>query len=279
MLNYAEGQVQINGRVVTNQNVGTEDVSVGQTAETEQGKAEFLLTPGVFLRLGEHTRIQMDSTGLTDTRVTVLNGKTFVEADNLQRQNNIEVAVRGSVARLEKNGMYQFEADPPRVAVLDGKVEVTEDGRRVSLGKGQDVDLGAELKKAKFDRKSDESDPLYQWSAVRSEYLAEADLNQAQRFAYGSAGWYGSGWYWDPWFSMYAWVPGDGIFYSPFGWGFYSPFTVWAAPVYVYGYHGFHGYPGGHVPVVGQHGFRAAPRVSGGFAHGGFAHGSVGGRR
>jgi hypothetical protein len=274
-----EGQVRINGQAVTNQSVGTADVSAGQTAETGQGKAEFLLTPGVFLRLGENTRIQMDSTGLTDTRFTVLNGKTFVEADNLQPQNNIEVGVSGSVARLEKNGMYQFEEDPPRVAVFDGKAQVTEDGHNVNLGKGQEVTPDTALKKAKFDRVSDESDPLYRWSAVRSEYLAEADLNQAQRFAYGGAGWYGSGWYWDPWWSMYAWVPGDGIFYSPFGWGFYSPFTVWAAPVYVHGYHGFHGYPGGHVPVVGQRGFRTAPSVSGGFAHGGSAHSGFGSRR
>src|SRR5215831_7102826 len=44
------------------------------------------------------------------------------------------------------------------------------------------------------------------------------------------------GWWWDPWFSAFTFVPGDGIFYSPFGWGFYSPFYVYGAPGFGYGY-------------------------------------------
>ena len=37
---------------------------------------------------------------------------------------------------------------------------------------------------------------------------------------------------WDPWFSCYTFIPGDGIFYSPFGWGFYSPWWAYQAPIY-----------------------------------------------
>ena len=36
-------------------------------------------------------------------------------------------------------------------------------------------------------------------------------------------------------------LPGDGIWYSPFGWGFYSPWWVFDAPFFGYGY----GYSGG----------------------------------
>ena len=43
------------------------------------------------------------------------------------------------------------------------------------------------------------------------------------------AGWYGAGWYWDPCFGAYTFIPGDGIFYSPFGWGFYPPFAVYGS--------------------------------------------------
>ena len=78
---------------------------------------------------------------------------------------------------------------------------------------------------------------------MRSAYLAEANVDAAGMYA-GSAwgpGWAGAGWFWDPWFSAFTFVPADGIFYSPFGWGFYSPWLVYQAPIYGYGhfYHQF----------------------------------------
>jgi len=45
-------------------------------------------------------------------------------------------------------------------------------------------------------------------------------------------------------FSAYTFIPGDGIFYSPFGWGFYSPFCVYDSPLfwgrYGYGHYNHH---------------------------------------
>jgi hypothetical protein len=51
----------------------------------------------------------------------------------------------------------------------------------------------------------------------------------ASGYGYGYAG--GGGWLWNPGFSSWAWLPGDGAFFSPFGWGFFSPGTVGYAPV------------------------------------------------
>src|SRR2546429_6629765 len=45
------------------------------------------------------------------------------------------------------------------------------------------------------------------------------------------------------WFDGFTFIPGDGIFYSSFGWGFYSPWYVYGAPFYGYGY-GRYGYGG-----------------------------------
>jgi hypothetical protein len=53
------------------------------------------------------------------------------------------------------------------------------------------------------------------------------------------AGWYGAGWHWDPCFGAYTFIPGDGIFYSPFGWGFYPPCAVYGSPFFYGGYHGY----------------------------------------
>jgi hypothetical protein len=86
-------------------------------------------------------------------------------------------------------------------------------------------------------------------------------------------GWYAPGWDWDPYFSCYTFIPGDGIFYSPFGWGFYSPFFVGYAPFGYYGryYHHFdhewHHWGGGdrdHYMAHDDHGFYHGP---GGYGH------------
>jgi len=234
MLNYVEGQARISGQNVSAASVGTADVREGQILETGKGKAEILLTPGVFLRIGDNSSVRMDSAGLTDTRIAVLSGRVLIEADNLQKENNIQVADADAVAHLKKDGIYRFSANPPQIAAFDGKVRVTENDQSVEIGKGHAVDLQTPLKPVKFDRKADEKDPLYQWSKVRSEYLAEANVSSAQSVVLNASSWYGGGWYWNPWYASYAWIPGDGMFWSPFGYGFYSPFAVWSAPVYTY---------------------------------------------
>ncbi len=81
-----------------------------------------------------------------------------------------------------------------------------------------------------FDRNQAE-DALYQWSSLRSQYLAEANINLAS--AYAGYGGVAPGWYWDAGFWGYTWLPGDGLLWSPFGWGFYSPrYIYYGGPVF-----------------------------------------------
>ncbi len=59
------------------------NIKENEVFRTTEGMAEVLLTPGVFLRLGENSSIRMISSKLTDTRVEVLNGSAMVECDDL----------------------------------------------------------------------------------------------------------------------------------------------------------------------------------------------------
>ena len=124
------------------------------------------------------------------------------------------------------------------------------------------------LKKRDFSVKSAETDPLYVWSRVRSREEAEANVHAANLIVTGG-GWYGPGWYWDPFWSGYAFLPGAGVWNSPFGWGFYSPHFFYGAP-YFYGrpYLGVRGY--GYVRPGYVGGVRTQMRAfSGGGFHGG----------
>ena len=278
-LNYVEGNVSLDGSELSGKSIGSAELTTGQVLETGQGKAEVLLTPGVFLRLGDNSSVRMVSPQLTSTTVALLKGRALLEADDLKKQNDITVQESGAATHIAKNGIYEFNADSQSVAVYDGKAEVAgDDGVRVMLKKGRETSLSSGLKVEKFDRKKDQDD-LYRWSNLRSQYLAESSA-QAARTVYVNGGWAGPGWYWDPGYFGYTYLPGSGFLYSPFGYSFWSPGAIYA-PAYVYPryYGGRRGVFGGH------HRFPHTPHAGGTFhgrgLHGGgfHAHARGGGHR
>lgn len=258
IVNYVEGQVEVNGASVTPHSAGSADVGHNQVLQTENGKAEVLLTPGVFLRVGDNSAIRMLDPSLTNTRVQVLNGNALVEVTELFHQNHLQVVDDDSATTLLKKGVYEFNATNPQLTVFDGKAEVQTEGSHLKAGKGKEVLLAeGPLQEKKFDHKeAEQSDGLFQWSSLRSEYLAEASWDSARTIVVDNYPWWGAGWYWNPYWDMYSFIPADGFLFSPFGWGFYSPWAVWRAP----GFYG--GGIWGHRAVVVPHGrYGAIPRA------------------
>jgi hypothetical protein len=285
-LNYVEGQVAVAGQTVTSHSVGSVQVEPNQVLETGQGRAELLLTPGVFLRVGDNSAVRLISPGLADTRVEVLRGQAIVEVAELFKDNNLWVMMNGASTRLEKEGLYAFNATSPLVQVFDGQATVEQADRHMDLKKGHQLAFGGPWKATHFDPNSQAAqDPLYAWSNLRSEYEAEASMQSARTvFVGGGSYWDGPGWYWNPYWDMYGFIPGDGIWYSPFGWPFYSP---WA---YGYGFgfgfggygRGFfaargHGHIAGGALASGGHFAGSSGRMGGGFGGRGFAGGMHGG--
>ncbi len=250
-LNYVEGQVSVDGRTVTTQQDGTAALKANQTLTTGAGKAEILLSPGSFVRVGSNSAIRMVAPNLADPRLEITRGEAMVEVDYKPKSARMNVIEHGADAAILKEGLYRFNADAELVAVLDGKVSVDENGRTKEFGKGKEVQLNTEnLKPQKFDRKA--QDELYQWSSVRASYLAQANEASA-RTVYLDGGWgadwgmgWGPGWFWNPYYSTYSWMPGDGFFWSPFGYPFYSPGYVIYAPTVG----GVSRVPGGRRPTV-----------------------------
>ena len=239
-LNYVEGQAFIGSESLSSKSVGSAELQPGQTLSSREGKAEILLTPGVYLRLGSNSAVKMISPGLTNTEVEVQRGEAQVEVGQIFAQNDLRVSEEGTTTQLQKRGVYDFNADLRTVHVLDGQALLQDGDASVKIKGGHEVVLGGrDLKAEKFDKDSFKADnALYLWGSLRSEYLAEANAAEARVYfvnGWYGPGWLGSGWYWNPWLSGYTFIPGDGIFYSPFGWGFYSPLWAYRAPVYYYG--------------------------------------------
>ena len=275
-LNYVEGQAYLEEQKLDQQSVGKVSLEPGQTLSTEDGKTEILLTPGVFLREGDNTSIKMVAAGLTDTEVNLQQGHAMVEVDQIYPENDIRIVEGNAMTRIMKPGLYDFDLQQNQIRVFDGEAEVHDGDRQIKLKGGHELSIAANApeKAVSFDKKAMNGDDLYRWSSLRSDYVAEANVDAARIVVadgwgpyWGSAfwgpGWGWGGWYWDPWFSAFTFLPAGGIFYSPFGWGFYSPGFAYRAPFY--GGHFYHTFNAGNVRAwgPGQH-----YATNHGYAHG-----------
>lgn len=289
-VNYVEGQVAAGGQSLDAKSTGVE-IGQGQSITTLNGKVEVLLTPGVFLRLGPNSSAKLIAAGLTDTEVQLEQGRAMMEVDQIFPENHLRVLQSGFAIDLQKKGLYDFDAVRNQVRVFDGEAVTVDNGHRIELKGGHEMNFAmGDYKSHGFDKKGSE-DGLYNWSSLRSSYLAEANITQARTYVGGGGGFYGANWYWNPMYSAYTFIPGDGFFYDPFGWGFYSPWWVYRAP-YVGFYGGFGGFRAGYYgqgyrsfgnyhPSAafaagnrGSVGYRSAP---GGYAAGGTFRGGVSG--
>ena len=309
VLNYVEGKATIDGQAVDRNAAGHAQLQPGQMLATQDGRAEILLTPGVFVRLGANGSVQMVSPDLANTEIRLGKGRALVEVDSIQKENRIIVDVGPQQIALQEKGLYDLDADRSQVRVFDGRAAVLQNGREVHINGGHEVTLTSAKLKAEDFKKTAYQDDLYRWSQLRASYVGEANIEMARTYSSGygwaPSPWIGTGWYWDPWFSAYTWLPGDGLFWSPFGFGFYSPLFAYRAPFFgLYGYHAFGpGFrPAVRAASVQYHGnsyvsaarsgaarsggFSGASRggyAGGGFHGGGFSgggfHGGGGGRR
>src|SRR5579863_1864754 len=92
-VNYVEGQVYLGTQSLDGSSVGKVEVDPGETLTTAKGKVEMLLTPGVFVRLGEQSSATMISSGLIDTRISVDQGEVLVEVAEIHPENDLRVLV------------------------------------------------------------------------------------------------------------------------------------------------------------------------------------------
>ncbi len=244
VVNYIEGSAYLNGQPVSAKQQRSTFLNANDTLSTDIGKAEVLLTPGVFLRIGDNSQVRMISPSLTDTQVELNRGEAMLEVDELVKDNHISLLDHGSSIVVQKTGLYRFTSgDQPTAATMDGKAEIYLGDDHIQLSKGHETVLTGRLRAEKFDAKRE--DDLYAWSNARSEYDSAASYQTAKNVnlnsygntynsawgGYGFGGWAAPGWYWNSGFNSYAWLPMNAAFFSPFGYGFYGPGVVGYAPV------------------------------------------------
>jgi hypothetical protein len=246
LVQHVEGRVLLEGQPVEIKYSQFPQVKNNQVLETDEGRAEVLLSHASFLRLGENSSFRMISDSLTDTRFEVLRGTALVEVAELPKESEIDATFAGRTFSFRKNGLYRFDSEPSSFRVYEGEAAVGDGSHTMTLKKGHMVELDSETMVAqKFDPKV--GDELYRWAAQRDSFVSMASVASARTIRDSGMSYTSSGWYFNPWYGMFTYVPMNGAFYSPFGFGFWSPGQVMYAayPVYPYSYGGSGGGGGG----------------------------------
>jgi hypothetical protein len=235
VVNYVEGQASLDGRALRSNSAGSASLKNGEYVATANGKVEIVLTPGVFLRLGGDSMIQVVAADATHTEIRLEQGRADVEAFALPEGNNILIDMKGGQTHLLERGLYSFNEGASTVRVYEGKAaaypgaDLTTDIKPVDIKGGHELGLAAAPFKAHGFDKDKSEDDLYRWGDGRSAYLAEH-----------SAG--GSGYFPDSSWSDGPYVyGGPGYGYYPYGYGFYGGYPYYAG----LGFYGGWGYRGG----------------------------------
>ena len=248
-INYVEGNVSLNGQALPQRSSQAIVAGPNQVIDTADGYVEVLLTPGAFLRIGHNAEVRFANEGLAGVDMQLNHGSAMIEVAQLVKGSELDVTLSGAKTRIDEKGLYAFDADQHSVKVLEGKAQVMENAGETTLHKDDAVFLASykPLRRRGFDVKAEKEEALYVWSRVRSEDEAEENVSLARSYAM-NGGFAGPGWYYSPYWADYAFLPGAGFLYSPFGFGFYSPFAYYGG--FGYGFYG-RGFYGARVGGVG----------------------------
>jgi hypothetical protein len=177
VIHLSEGSVFLDNRPVEQKPGRFEEIKPGSELRLEDGRAEVLLTPGVFLRLGEGSAVRMVSNVLADTRVNLLHGPAIIDATEPSPQTSVTVIVGDDQIRVRKAGRYRFNSNPLELRVSDGDAEVTVgSGKPFAVNSGHLLDLAS----GTLTRNSPMADDLDNWDRDRSEAIARGNLAGSQ---------------------------------------------------------------------------------------------------
>jgi hypothetical protein len=172
LVHYFEGTVSVAGRPLESHLGKYVSIPEGADLRAEHGRAEVLLTPGVFLRVGESTTIRMIQTALSDTQVELVAGSAVLDSTGAGAGRLCTLIYKGWKLTQAQKGVYRLDSDPPRLLVREGEVEVSAagDSSPVSVAQGMELPLAPVLAPEKADGES--RDALNDWSDGREQSIA-----------------------------------------------------------------------------------------------------------
>ena len=141
IVHFFEGAVYVGDQPLESHPGKFSSVPQGGELRTAQGRAEVLLTPGVFIRVGERSAIRMVANQLSDTRVELLAGSAVVDSIEPASGTSVTLLYRNWSVHFLEQGIYRIDSDPARLWVFQGKAEVSAGNKGDALLVSQGMDL------------------------------------------------------------------------------------------------------------------------------------------
>ncbi|MFB3779293.1 MAG: hypothetical protein ACE141_16870 [Bryobacteraceae bacterium] len=246
LVNFTEGPVLINEKATEPSRGTFPQMKEQDTLRTTWVRAELLLNPGVFLRVGRDSSFRLLSSKITDSKVELLSGSVVLEAGQMGKKTAVTLLLGDATISILKPGLYRLDAEPAGIKVFEGKAAVQSGGKRVvEVKKGRFLSLAEDTVALKFDRKH--GDALDQWSGKRAGYLAMVNLSTARSLWGQGRNLRCNGWCLNSYYGMVTFIPLTGYYYSPYGYYFYSPREIYQPRSNDASYGGYQGGGGGGI--------------------------------
>ncbi len=171
LIYYFDGFVYLDGQQLQPHLGKFPSVPQGTELRTGLGRAEVVLTPGVFLRVGDKSAIRMLSNDLADTRVELLEGSAILDSAEPNSGTAVTVVFKDWQVRSPQAGVYRIDADPPHVWVVKGKAEVTAGPKGQPISVDQGMDLALEASPAPEQSSAEPADGLSDWNKGRGDSI------------------------------------------------------------------------------------------------------------
>lgn len=182
LIHFSEGAVFLDDQRVDQPTGKFDQINNGSELRTEEGRAEVLLTPGTFLRVGANSAIRMLSNKLEDTRVELLSGSAVLDqgADTLS-DTAVTVLYNLDQVQIKRAGTYRFDSMPPELKVEKGEAQVTANGKSIQAEAGNVVAFDGKLATRKLlnDPTSGSRDDLDNWAEARDHSVDQSNQEAA----------------------------------------------------------------------------------------------------
>jgi hypothetical protein len=144
----------------------------GAELRTAEGRAEVLLTPGVFLRMDQRSAIRLVANDLADTRVELLAGSAIVDSGEPSPETSVTLSYKDWSVHFLQKGVYRIDSNPPRLWVRQGEAEILAGagGQPVMVAEGMSVPFAGALAPERASVPS--GDPLNDWAHGRNESIS-----------------------------------------------------------------------------------------------------------
>lgn len=161
-MNDVEGQATLNGEDLLASSAGQAAIGANQVLDTARGKVELLLTPGVFLRVGNNSELRMVSPHAPRVAFELVKGGAILEVDQSFEGVAFSVLMDGATAGITKAGLYLFGADQRSMGVLAGEAAVSQGKAHLTPKTGHGVFLlaGQRLKPQNLNMDAMQNEPF-----------------------------------------------------------------------------------------------------------------------